>query len=290
MRQWTIDAFTSRPFGGNSACVVEPLGQWPETGWMQALARENNAGATAFLVAGEESNRFSMRWFTAQVEVPLCGHATLAAAHALYREAGLGGEALEFETASGTLLVRREGSGYVMSFPSQSAKRISSPAALSEALGMRPSEVWAGPYLIALFETPDSIRALSPRSGLLREISLECGGQGNVGVAAPAAPGSPYDVIDRFFAPGYGISEDSATGSFHCILAPIFAAKLKVDRLRFHQASPGRGAELTCTLEDDRVLLSGNAVTVADTVLRVAPGEGACGPPTATSGSGGEMR
>jgi PhzF family phenazine biosynthesis protein len=274
VRQWTIDAFTSRPFRGNPACVVEPLAQWPETGWMQALARENNAGATAFLVAGEKSNRFSMRWFTPQVEVPLCGHATLAAAHALYREAGFDRESLEFETTSGLLTVRRNGGGYAMSFPSQPAKAVSPSPALSRALGQCPSEVWAGPYLVALFETPDSIRAIDPRSGLLRAISLEYGGQGNVGVAAPAAPGAPYDVIDRFFAPGYGISEDSATGSFHCILAPIFAARLRTDRLRFHQACPGRGADLTCTLRGDRVLLSGNAVTVADSLLRVAPGEG----------------
>ena len=271
MRQWTIDAFTSRPFGGNPACVVEPLNAWPDSGWMQALALENNAGATAYLVAGAAPNKFALRWFTAQREVPLCGHATLAAAHALYSEVGFTGESLEFETASGPLIVRRDGFGYLMRFPSQPARRIPLPEELSDALGRRPSEVWAGPYLVALFDSPEAIRAVTPQPDLLRTISLQWGGQGNVGIAAPAASGAPYDVIDRFFAPGYGISEDAATGSFHCILAPIFAARFKADLIRFHQACPGRGADLICGVEGDRVLLSGNAVTVAQAVLRVSP-------------------
>lgn len=271
MRQWTIDAFTSRPFGGNPACVVEPLDAWPDPAWMQALAQENNAGATAFLVAGTTPDKFALKWYTAQREVPLCGHATLAVAHALYQEIGFNGDDLEFETASGPLIVRRDGYGYLMQFPSQAAKRIPPPPALSEALGLRPSEVWAGPYLVALFDTSEAIHAVVPRPDLLRAISLQWGGQGNVGIAAAAASGAPYDVIDRFFAPGYGIMEDAATGSFHCILAPIFAERMQAKLVRFHQACPGRGADLTCAIDGDRVLISGNAVTVAETVLRVSP-------------------
>lgn len=277
MRQWTIDAFTSRPFGGNPACVVEPLDVWPHTDWMQSLALENNAGATAFLVRREAPNKFALRWYTAQREVPLCGHATLAAAHALYAETGFTGDAVEFETASGPLVVRRDEDGYLMRFPSQPAKRIPTPPELTDALGLSPSEVWAGPYLVALFDTPEAIRAVTPRSDLLRSISLKWGGQGNVGIAAAAEAAAPYDVIDRFFAPGYGIPEDAATGSFHCILAPIFADRTNADRIYFHQACPGRGADLTCAVEGDRVLLSGHAVTVAETRLRLSPAE-ASGP------------
>src|SRR5687767_12318314 len=107
MRQWTVDAFSSRPFGGNPACVVEPLSAWPEAGWMQALARENNAGATAFLVQDKRSGRLSIRWFTPHVEVPLCGHATLAAAHVLLEEIGLEKDSLTFESPTGNLSVAR---------------------------------------------------------------------------------------------------------------------------------------------------------------------------------------
>jgi PhzF family phenazine biosynthesis protein len=271
MRQWSIDAFTSRHFGGNQACVVEPLPDWPASAWMQALARENNAGATAFLVGAGAPGQFAIRWFTPWVEVPLCGHATLAAAHALFRETGFDGESLAFASPSGPLVVQRAGSAYEMRFPAQPAKRIAAPPDLSCALGADPLEVWAGPYLIALLDTPEELHALNPDLERLRSISLACFGQGNVGVAAVAEKGGRYDIVDRFFAPGYGLGEDAATGSFHCILAPIFAARLQKARLRFHQACPGRGAELTCTVEGDRVLLSGEAVTVAESTLRVSP-------------------
>lgn len=271
MRQWSIDAFTSRHFGGNQACVVEPLSDWPASAWMQALARENNAGATAFLVGAGAPGRFAIRWFTPWVEVPLCGHATLAAAHALFRETGFDGESLAFASPSGPLVVRRAGPAYEMRFPAQPAKRIAAPPDLSDALGADPLEVWAGPYLIALLDTPEEVQALNPNLERLRSISLACFGQGNVGAAAVAEKGGRYDIVDRFFAPGYGLGEDAATGSFHCILAPIFAARLGRERLRFHQACPGRGAELTCTVEGDRVLLSGEAVTVAESTLRVSP-------------------
>jgi len=271
MRQWTIDAFTSRPFAGNPACVVEPLPEWPDTKWMQAMARENNAGATAFMVCGDAPNRFSLKWFTASVEVPLCGHATLAAAHALFAETGLAGTTIAFDTASGSLSVRQTSDGLEMDFPAQAATRITPPPALAEALGVCPLEVWAGPYLVAILDAPAAVGAVDPDLELLRAVSLDHGGQGNVGVAALMPGATPFDVIDRFFAPGYGIDEDAATGSFHCILAPIMSDKLGREHIRFHQASPGRGADLTCSVAGDRVLLSGRAVTVVESTLRVAP-------------------
>ena len=271
MRQWTIDAFTSQPFGGNPACVVEPLPAWPTTTWMQSMARENNAGATAFLVAGDTPRQYALRWFTASVEVPLCGHATLAAAHALFNELGLGIGTIDFDTASGIVSVRLADGGLQMDLPAQAASKIPCPAGLADALGVAPAEVWAGPYLVALLDSAEAVRAVAPTSDLLRAISLAHGGQGNVGVAAPADDTAPYDIIDRFFAPGYGIEEDAATGSFHCILAPIMAEKLNVERLRFHQASPRRGADLACRVDGNRVLLSGRAVTVLESELRVAP-------------------
>ncbi len=279
MRQWTIDVFTDRPFGGNPACVVEPMSEWPTTTWMQAMARENNAGATAFMLARDSPHHYAIRWFTASVEVPLCGHATLAAAHALFDELRLGIGTIDFDTRSGPISVRKAADGIEMNLPAQAATRIPCPPGLADALGVSPEEVWAGPYLVALLDSADAVRAVHPNSELLRTISLDHGGQGNVGIAALADGTEPYDVIDRFFAPGYGIEEDKATGSFHCILAPILADKLKTERLRFHQASPGRGADMMCQVDGDRVLLSGRAVTVVESALRVTP-DVASDPPT----------
>jgi PhzF family phenazine biosynthesis protein len=273
MRQWTIDAFTTQPFLGNSACVLEPMAAWPSDDWMQRLAAENAAGATAFLRRTDAPDRFGLRWFTLATEVPLCGHATLAATHALLTEMAMPDGPLAFDTASGTIVARVRADAYELSFPRPRFKRIAVPTGLAEALGAAPAEVWEAPYLIALFDDPGVIPMLSPRLSEVLRISTAQGGQGNLGVAAVAAAAQDYDVIDRFFAPGYGFREDPATGSFHAILTPILADRLPPGPIRFHQAYPGRGAELTGRVEADRVIISGCAVTVAETRLRVAPME-----------------
>lgn len=269
MRQWTIDAFAAAPFKGNPACVVEPLDAWRDDAWMQALAAENNQAETAFLLRTGDPSRFGLRWFTPALEVPLCGHATLASAHVLLAELGVAGPVV-FDTRSGPLTVSAHGQGYELDFPAQPPVRTPIPEGLAEALGVMPSEVWASNYLVAVFDDPATITALTPDIPALGRIAGEAtGGRGNIGVAALAGPGAPYDVIDRFFAPGSGIAEDPTTGSLHCILSPLFAGKLGRAAVRFHQAYPGRGGDLDCEHVGDRVKLRGRAVTVVESVLRI---------------------
>jgi PhzF family phenazine biosynthesis protein len=269
MRQWTIDAFASAPFRGNPACVLEPLDAWPRAERMQALAAENNQAETAFLLKGPNASTFSLRWFTPTTEVPLCGHATLASAHALFAEIGVEAVQLTFETRSGPLRVRRDGVDYRMDFPIARPHRIDPPAGLAAALGVEPREVWAAQFLVAVLEDEDQVRSLAPDIAAIQPISSGATqGRGNVGVAALAKPGARYDVVDRFFAPGSGIPEDPTTGSLHCMLAPLFAAKLGRDRISFHQAFPGRGGDLVCEVAGDRVLIAGSAVTIAESRLR----------------------
>src|SRR6187549_2394699 len=134
MRQWTIDAFAAAPFKGNPACVLEPRDAFPDDAWMQALAAENNQAETAFLRRTADPARFNLRWFTPALEVPLCGHATLASAHALFAELGVAAETITFDTASGPLAVRRVGELYEMDFPASIPHRIDPPAGLVEAL------------------------------------------------------------------------------------------------------------------------------------------------------------
>ncbi|MDP2214465.1 PhzF family phenazine biosynthesis protein [Phenylobacterium sp.] len=270
MRQWTVDAFATAPFRGNPACVTEPRAAWRDDAWMQALAAENNQAETAFLLTTSDPARFGLRWFTPALEVPLCGHATLAAAHVLVAELSLGAEAVTFDTKSGPLVVKRLGGGYEMDFPANAPKQTAVPEGLTEALGQAPSEVWAGSYLVAVFEDEAAIRALKPDLAALEKIAGEAtGGRGNLSVAALAGADAPYDVVSRFFAPGSGIPEDPATGSAHCILSPLWSAKLKRNVLTFHQAFPGRGGDLECELRGDRVLLRGRAVTVIEGILRL---------------------
>lgn len=270
MRQWLIDAFATRAFRGNGACVVEPFDRWPEDGWMQALAEENKQAETAFLLKTAEGARFGLRWFTPGTEVPLCGHATLAAAHVLFAELGLNAAEVVFETRfSGELRVRPEGGGYLMDFPADPPKRTPVPEGLAEALGAEPVEVWAGAYLIAVMRDAATVRRLTPDIRAVNGIGGEAtGGPGQIVVAA-ASEDPAYDVVDRFFAPGCGVDEDPATGSAHCILAPLYAEKLGRARVRFLQAYPGRGGEIETELKGDRVALRGGAVTVLDGRLRL---------------------
>lgn len=270
MRQWTIDAFACVPFKGNPACVVEPFEAWPDAAWMQALAAENNQAETAFLMRTGDPARFGLRWFTPALEVPLCGHATLAAAHAAFTEQGLSADQVTFDTLSGPLRVGRAGEGYEMDFPALPPVRIAAPAGLAEALGVEPIEVWSSQYVVALLDGEAAVRGLTPDIAALAKIAGETtGSRGNVGVVALAEPGAGYDLVSRFFAPGSGIAEDPATGSLHCILSPMFSQRLGQAVLRFHQAFPGRGGDLECEHHGDRVMLRGRAVTVLEGRLRV---------------------
>jgi predicted PhzF superfamily epimerase YddE/YHI9 len=252
MRQWTVDAFASGPFRGNPACVVEPLDAWPDAGWMQALAMENNQAETAFLLKTADPARFGLRWFTPAVEVALCGHATLASAQVLMHELIPALKAVTFESRSGELPVRLAGERLEMDFPADPPRRIAVPVGLEAALCAPILEAWAGAYVVAVLATEAAVRGLAP--------NLE----------AVKAIGAAYDVVGRFFAPGSGIPEDPATGSAHCILAPLFARKLGRRALRFHQAYPGRGGDIEAEVKGDRVLLRGRAVTVIESRLRVS--------------------
>jgi PhzF family phenazine biosynthesis protein len=272
MRQWTIDAFASGPFKGNPACVVEPFAAWPSATWMQALAAENNQAETAYLLKTEDPARFGLRWFTPALEAPLCGHATLAAAHMLFSELGVDVPLLTFDTLSGPLTVKRAGDGLEMDFPADPPRHAEIPEGLADALGATPVEVWAGAYLVAVMDSEATVRGLKPDLAAIKTIQGEAtGGPGQTVVVALADPGQPYAVVSRFFAPGFGIPEDPTTGSAHCILMPLFGGKLGADVLTFHQAYPGRGGDLECESRGARVLLRGRGFTVVESRLRVEP-------------------
>jgi PhzF family phenazine biosynthesis protein len=271
MRQWLVDAFATAPFRGNQACVLEPFDVWPEASWMQTLACENNQAETAYLLKTDDPSRFGLRWFTPLLEVPLCGHATLASAHILLSEIGVDTTLLTFDTLSGPLTVKRLDAGaYEMDFPAQPPFQIAIPNGLEAALGCDVSEVWQGPYLVALLKDEATVRAVTPDSAAIERIANSTTGQrGNLIVSAFGDKGGTFDMVSRFFAPGSGIAEDPATGSAHCILSPLFTAKSGRAKGRFFQAFPGRGGDIECELIGERVMLRGQAVTVLEGVLRV---------------------
>jgi PhzF family phenazine biosynthesis protein len=269
MRQWTIDAFAGQPFRGNPACVVEPFAVWPDAGWMQRLAQENNQAETAFLLRTADPSRFGLRWFTPTTEVPLCGHATLASAHALSVELGVKGGFI-FDTLSGPLTVEPGDGGYRMSLPADEARPLPIWPGLTNVLGLEPKDTWVGPFVLAMLDDETAVRRLKLDTAAVMTIDGGAGwGPGHLAVSAIADPESPHDIVTRFFGPGSGIPEDPTTGSLYCMLGPFFAARLGLSTVRFHQAFPGRGGDVIVEPRDDRVLLHGRAVTVIESRLRI---------------------
>jgi PhzF family phenazine biosynthesis protein len=245
-----IDAFTTRRFAGNPAAVM-PMDRFLADAVMQAIAAENNLAETAFLVP--EGGDYRLRWFTPKVEVPLCGHATLASAAVVMERLEPGRNSVIFHSASGPLTVRRADAGYVMDFPARPSELIPVPPALAEALGIVPSEVFVNAFnYMAVLESAHVLREIAPDMAVLA-------GMDRPGVIVTAPGDGIYDFISRYFAPAKGIPEDPVTGAAHCMLTPYWAKRLGKTEFRAYQASP-RGGEITCRLAGKRVELEGSCV------------------------------
>jgi PhzF family phenazine biosynthesis protein len=264
VRIFVIDAFTDRAFSGNPAGVVL-LEHDADAGWMQRVAGEMHHSETAF-VQPRTDGSFALRWFTPTVEVDLCGHATLATAHALASDGAPG--TFCFDTRSGVLNATVADDGTIgMNFPAKPVRPVAEPAGLADALGTAPRGVYGnGMDLLVELADAAAISALSPDLSALA--ALECRG---VCVTAAAGAGADRDFVSRFFAPAVGVDEDPVTGSAHCALGPFWAARLGRRDLSGVQCSP-RGGRVGVRVEGDRVTLTGRAVTVLDGELRAHPG------------------
>jgi PhzF family phenazine biosynthesis protein len=260
-----VDAFTDSPFTGNPAAVVT-LTAMPTDEWMQALARELNVSDTAFVVAAETDDAdFGLRWFTPVTEVDLCGHATLAAAHCLLPEDNIG--RVRFSTNSGVLTVMRELDGSLaMDFPANPPAQMPACDGLEDALGVRV--VWTGrganDQILAVVESEPTVRAITPDLTTLSRIEVQA-----IIVSAAAAAEGGHDFVSRVFAPRVGIPEDPVTGSAHTVLAPYWYDRLGRQPLVGLQAS-ARPGYVGVTVNGDRVVISGRAVTVLDGTVAAA--------------------
>ena len=268
-----VDAFADRPFTGNPAAVCLLPEARPEE-WMQAVAAEMNLSETAFLrrLDPHEDGGFEIRWFTPEVEVDLCGHATLASAHALWENGEVAKtEPIRLRSASGSLTCERESDGTIwLDFPALPPEALGegdddrrTREAVRAALGAPPR--WLGRSrfdLLAELASEADVRALRPDLAALGAL----GTRGVIATARADGAGEP-DFVSRFFCPGVGIAEDPVTGSAHCCLAPFWSARLGRDRLTGYQASR-RGGTVRTVLDGDRVRLGGRAVTVWTGELR----------------------
>lgn len=250
-----VDAFTAEPFRGNPAATVR-LPAFPENSRMQAIAREMNLSETAFAVP-LAPNRFQLRWFTPTVEVPLCGHATLAMAHYL-RDSGDADPAqpLTFETLSGELVIRYEGEDIVMDFPASVPEPDDQGELIRVILNGRPHRYLGSVPMNAtvVLDREADVARFVPDLPRIANVKAAC-----LVITAPADSGRDYDFVARAFGPQSGIPEDPVTGSAYCTLAPYWAQRLGRLTLRARQLS-ARGGELTVTHAGERVWLRGRAV------------------------------
>ena len=257
---YQVDAFADRLFAGNPAAVV-PLAEWLPDAAMQSIAAENNLAETAFFV--EEEGGFGLRWFTPAVEVPLCGHATLASAFVLMTILDPSRTAVRFRSKSGVLQVTRAGEVFTLDFPSRGLAPVEAEEVgrVAAAMGGAPVSVqFSVDRYMVLYQTAAEVRALSPD---VRALAAKTRGR-----AIATAPGEDCDFVSRYFAPAAGIDEDPVTGSAHCTLVPYWAGRLSKPTLVARQVSP-RGGTLHCRHAGERTYMGGTAKLYLEGAIHV---------------------
>jgi len=246
---YQVDAFTVSVFGGNPAAVC-PLNNWPEDQILQNIAAENNLSETAFFV---KEDNYHIRWFTPEIEVNLCGHATLASAHVIFNHLGYDKDVIQFESKSGILKVFKNEDLLTLDFPTADLSSAIIKGDFSEALGKLPIGLFqADQKLLAVYENEQTIKEINPDFNKLSKLDY-------MGVIV-TAPGDSSDFVSRFFAPKVGINEDPVTGSAHTLLIPFWSERLNKKELHAFQLSKRKG-ELFCENKGDRVWISGYGVT-----------------------------
>jgi PhzF family phenazine biosynthesis protein len=249
-----VDAFTQERFKGNPAaiCILDRPG---DEEWMQQVALEMNLSETAYVVPLDEG--YSLRWFTPAVEVDLCGHATVAAAHVLW-EKGIVADDVPcvFHTRSGVLTATLQSGKIAVDFPAGEFEPIETPDELENALGSKPVSVAKNSlgYLVLEFLSEQSIYDLNPNMSELKKLPFKGF------VATAISEDESLDFVSRFFAPALGVDEDPVTGSAHCVLGPYWKSKLGKEEMNAYQASP-RGGHVFVKVTDQLVTLSGHAIT-----------------------------
>ena len=257
MKQFIVDAFTEKIFGGNPAavCVVE---NFPREDLMLNIARENNLSETAFVMRDGASYR--LRWFTPAAEINLCGHATLATGFVILTQYEKTSPAVEFETLSGKLIVTRKENLFEMNFPAYKPKKIPVTAAMSDAINAEVVDAYLDRDLLMILDSPAAVENLSPNQSKLAALDGL--------IQAVTAADDEFDCVSRIFAPKLKIPEDPVTGSTHCMIAPYWSTRLGKKKISARQASE-RGGILHCEVAGERVKISGSAALFAVAELNV---------------------
>lgn len=257
MKQYTVDAFTDKVFGGNPAAVCV-MDCWLPDETMQKIAIENNLSETAFTVKTGEN--YHLRWFTPGGEIDLCGHATLATAYTLFRFYEQDKQQVVFDTMSGQLTVNRKDDLLEMDFPAYDLKPVEVTQLMTDVIGVKPVAAFMGRDLLCVIEDEDVVRNMAPDM----EKVLQLDGT----LLHVTAQGKDYDCVSRSFAPKLKINEDPVCGSGHCHIVPYWAAAKGKNKIFAYQAS-ARGGQLYCTMCGDRVKIAGKAALYAESEIYI---------------------
>lgn len=254
MRQYVVDAFTDKVFGGNPAAVCV-MDKWLDDETMLKITMENNLSETAFAV--KEGENYKLRWFTPGGEIDLCGHATLAAAYIITTFVEPSLKEVRFETLSGILTVNKNDELLEMDFPAYELKKVEVTDAMAEAIGVRPVEAWMSRDLLCVLENEEDVRSMNPNIEKVKELDGL--------LLQVTAKGKNFDCVSRSFAPKLNVKEDPVCGSGHCHIVPFWANKIKKNNITAYQASR-RGGTLYCKVEGNRIKMSGKAAlySIAD--------------------------
>ena len=259
MKQFIVDAFTDKTFGGNPAAVCI-MKSFPPDELLLNIARENNLSETAFVV--KDKNFYRLRWFTPAAEVDLCGHATLATGFVILTLIEPNLNYVDFETLSGKLTVTKIDNLFEMDFPAYNCKKIPVTENMVNAIGAEISEAYIDRDLLLILKSADAVKNLKP------DLKKLCKLEGLIQAVTAADSTGEFDCVSRVFAPKLKIDEDPVTGSTHCMTAPYWAEKLGKNFIKARQVS-SRGGTLYCKILGNRVKISGNAVLFAESNLHV---------------------
>ena len=248
---YQINAFTDHIFGGNPACVV-PLSDWLPDDLLLKIARENAVAETAFFV--DKGHSFHLRWFTPEMEMDLCGHATLAAAHALREIRKYSNKNIIFDTQSGELQVTAGNGSYTLNLPARKPNPTGLPELLKKSLNIQPREVLKARDYVLVYENEQEVRNIEINRTYFDQLELGTGG------VIVTAKGTDCDFVSRFFTPKASVFEDPVTGSAHCSLTPYWSEKLNKLEMHARQLSE-RGGHLFCKNLEDRIEVGGSART-----------------------------
>ena len=261
MKQYIVDAFTDKVFGGNQAAVCI-LDSWISDSLMQGIAKENNFSETAFAV--KEGCLYHLRWFTPAAEIDFCGHATLGTAFVLFNFYEKDAAKITFKTRVGNLTVEKQGDLYRMDFPAYKCRKVEVTDLMEEALGVRPQEAYIDRDLLLVLKNADEVKNIYPNRKKLNQLE-------GLTIAVTAPSDNPeYDCVSRVFCPELGIMEDPVTGSTHCMIVPYWCDRLKKEKLACFQASERSGV-LYAERKGERIILSGKAVLFSEAEIFISP-------------------